>query len=193
MEITGKQLGKKFGKHWVFRRIDVEISKGQAVAVTGSNGSGKSTLLKILSGFLTPSEGSIEHDGKKVTAEYDNQACFTAPYIELPEEMTLDELLRFHSSFRNKALSNEDIAKNASLPLNKRILEFSTGMKQRVQLSTAFYFENSALFMDEPTSNLDSEGFEWWKSSLACTSNLPVVIASNTAAEIKLCARIISL
>lgn len=193
MDITGKQLGKKFGKHWVFRNVDVQVSQDSTVAITGSNGSGKSTLLKILSGFLTPSEGIIEHDSVRLGSEDHNQLSFTAPYIELPEEMNFDEFLRFHSSFRSKLLSNEEIAKSSTLPLNKRIGEFSTGMKQRVQLSSAFYFENNALFMDEPTSNLDSEGFAWWKDSVENTSNYPIILASNMDAEINTCKSTISL
>lgn len=193
MEITGKNLGKKFGRNWAFRNMDVHIYKDSSVAITGSNGSGKSTLLKILSGFLTPSEGEVNHNGIKLGAEDHSLLNFTAPYIELPEEMTFDEFLQFHSTFRCKLHSNDEIAKDASLPLHKRIGEFSTGMKQRVQLSTAFHFKNSALLMDEPTSNLDSQGFEWWKDSLACTPNFPVVLASNLEAEISVCDHIISL
>ncbi len=193
MTISGHHLGKKYGKNWVFRDLDIHISPKKAVAIIGSNGSGKSTLLKILSGYLTPSEGILHHNGELIDIDHLNSISYTAPYVEIPEEMDFNEFLDFHSKFRQKMHSNETISKKSNLPLNKRIMDFSTGMRQRVQLSTAFYFENVAFFMDEPTSNLDSEGFEWWKSEIALKENFPVILASNQKAEIEFCKSTISL
>jgi ABC-type multidrug transport system ATPase subunit len=186
MEINGESLGKKFGKNWVFRNLNISIKKDDFIALKGPNGSGKSTLLQILSGYLSPSEGSVEYDGRPLDTDNFKRINFTGPYIELPEEMTFDEFLMFHSTFRKKNLTNQEIADKAQLPLDKRILEFSTGMKQRVQLSTAFYFENEVIFMDEPTANLDEQGFEWWKEEMKSKIDVPIVLASNQQKELDL-------
>ncbi len=194
MQISGQNLGKKFGKNWVFRSLNVDINPGDFVALTGPNGSGKSTLLQILSGYLSPSEGALFHDGKTPDPDDFKLIGFTSPYVEFPEEMTLTEFLRFHSTFRKQLFSNEEIGKKSQLPLNKRISDFSTGMKQRVQLCTAFYFENEAVFMDEPTSNLDEQGFEWWKNELLKRDqNIPLILASNQRREIELSNTVVSL
>ncbi len=193
MTITTEKVGKRFGKHWLFRDIDLTIQSGESLAITGRNGSGKSTLLRILSGYLSPSEGKVYHNEKEVNADTFHQFCFVAPYVEVPEEMNFREFLGFHSTFRKPTLGIEEISSKSGLPLNKPISDFSTGMKQRVQLCTAFYFENQAIFMDEPTSNLDEQGFEWWEAETQALIDVPIILASNQKKEVTLCRKKITL
>lgn len=186
MTIKGEKLGKRFGRNWIFRDVNINVSSGDSLAITGSNGSGKSTLLKILSGFLSPSEGIIQHNGRPLEVDTLSKINFSAPYVEIPEEMTFAEFLDFHGTFYKKSISNNVISERSSLPLNRLIADFSTGMKQRVQLSMSFYFEYNFIFMDEPTSNLDLDGFSWWKAEIE-KIKCPLVIASNSDREIKMC------
>lgn len=192
MKISAHDLGKKFGKNWIFRHLDFEINSGSHFALTGKNGSGKSTLLQLLSGFSTPSQGTIQHDG--LALDMDKQSSvLIGPYTEIIEEFTLREFLAFHSQFKNSTSSFEEMADSASLPLDKFIGDFSTGMKQRVKLITVFFFENDAVFMDEPTSNLDSEGFDWWTDQIQKLQNTTVLIASNQKNEISQCGESLNL
>jgi ABC-type multidrug transport system ATPase subunit len=195
MQITikGEDVGKKFGKNWIFRHLDFEIKKGETTAIVGKNGAGKSTLLQIIAGFLTPSSGFITIDG--LTTD-DSKASINliGPYTELIEEFTLRELLSFHSQFKKPSCSFEEMAESASLNLHKPILDFSTGMKQRAKLLTCFFFEDDILFMDEPTSNLDEEGLNWWMSSIEkLKTERLILIASNQKEEIGICNKIIQL
>ncbi|MEQ9466354.1 MAG: ATP-binding cassette domain-containing protein [Ekhidna sp.] len=192
MKITGKHIGKKFRKNWIFRDLNFEFSSGETVAITGKNGAGKSTLIQIIAGYLTPSEGEILIDGKPID-DPSPQTTFVGPYTEIIEEFTLGEFLKFHSKFKTPACTIEEMAQSASLPLNKVIGEFSTGMKQRARLITAFFFENDLIFLDEPTSNLDAEGFDWWKSQLERFDKRLVFIASNDPGEINVCSKQLSL
>ncbi|MEM0942111.1 MAG: ATP-binding cassette domain-containing protein [Bacteroidota bacterium] len=191
MNIKAQDIGKKFGRNWIFRNLDFEIKSGEKVAITGKNGSGKSTLLQILSGYLTPSKGSIFYN-ENDTSEGVN-AIFIGPYIEIIEEFTLIELLRFHSKFKEPLIPLEEMAKRASIPLGKRIDDFSTGMKQRAKLIIAFFFESELIFMDEPTSNLDAEGYDWWKKEINLTSGKTTIIASNQENEIAISSHLINL
>ena len=193
MVISAEKIGKRFSKHWIFRDVNLHIKSGESWAITGSNGSGKSTLLKILSGFMSPSEGKISHDGQPLQVDHFQPYSFVAPYLELPEEFTFKEFLDFHSTFRKKSTSDEKISEYSSLPLTKRIADFSTGMKLRAQLCTAFYFENQAIFMDEPTANLDEEGFLWWKNEIFQRKNITLLLASNSKDEIEVCNQMVSL
>lgn len=172
--------------NWIFRNLSFEIPEGTTYALTGKNGSGKSTLLQILSGFLTPSEGEVLYHNEVIDIEKTNFALI-GPYTEIIEEFSLKEFLVFHSHFKKALIPIEEMAMRASLPLDKPILEFSTGMKQRSKLITAFFFENDMLFLDEPTSNLDEEGFEWWKKELLGLKGKTILIASNQNDEIVLC------
>lgn len=183
MIIAGKDIGKKFGRNWIFRNQNFEIKSEDVTIITGKNGAGKSTLLQIIAGYLTPSHGSILVDGIKVD-EQRHETAFIGPYTELIEEFTLEEFLNFHQQFRTPVCSVEEMADSASIPLNKVIQDFSTGMKQRAKLITAFFYENDAIFMDEPTSNLDVEGFHWWENQLDKLKNPIIIIASNDKNEI---------
>ena len=192
MILTGKDIGKKFGKTWIFRHLDFELQSGEKVAITGKNGAGKSTLLQIMSGYLSPGQGYILLDGKKAD-EQKHHTNFTGPYTEVIEEFTLEEFLKFHQQFKNPLCSIDEMADSASLPLKKVIADFSTGMKQRTRLITAFFFENDLIFMDEPTSNLDDEGFNWWQAQFRKIDSALVVVASNDLREIKSCPKQLSL
>jgi len=185
MKIAGEDIGKKYGRNWIFRKLSLEIESGSKVAIVGKNGAGKSTLLQLLAGYLTPSEGQILHNDQKIEIEK-LDGVLLGPYTEIIEEMTLKEFLQFHSVFKQAKISHQEMAARASLPLDKVIMDFSTGMKQRVKLITAFYFESSVIFMDEPTANLDQEGTDWWAQELKVVKQT-VIVASNDSYEIENC------
>ncbi len=192
MIIRGEDIGKKFGRTWIFRHQNFEINSAESTVIKGKNGAGKSTLLQIIAGYLTPSQGTIYLDGEKID-EQKHKSSFIGPYTEIIEEFTLAEFLNFHSEFKHPLCSIGEMADSASLPLEKRIADFSTGMKQRAKLLTAFFYENDSLFMDEPTSNLDEEGFTWWKSQLDKLDQQLLLIASNDRKEIDCCAKQLNL
>ena len=111
MKIQLTSVGKKFNRDWIFKNITTTLSSKSSYAITGPNGSGKSTLLKIISGFMLPTEGEIGYykDNIGINVEDFYQFIdFSAPYVELIEEMTLKEFLRFHFSFK-KLGDNVDI------------------------------------------------------------------------------------
>ena len=102
MKIELLGISKRFNYEWIFRDLSYSFEPSNSYAITGQNGSGKSTLLKIISGQLSPSEGSISYlDQKKITIEnIYTEVAFTAPYIELVDDFSLFEYLRFHFSFK---------------------------------------------------------------------------------------------
>lgn len=188
MNIKINDVGKKYNRQWIFRHLSADISTGDVVAITGHNGSGKSTLIQILSSFITPSEGSISyapHSGTDIQTNF----AFVSPYQNLIEEFTLHEHLAFHSKFKRPLISEDEIMHNSGLLGNgsKLIKEFSSGMKQRLRLSLAFFYESKAIFLDEPTSNLDQKGVDWYQELIAAHSpGNTIIIASNQAFEYEL-------
>lgn len=192
MIIEGEDIGKKYGRNWIFRHQNFALESGETVAITGKNGAGKSTILQIIAGYLTPTQGEIKIDGIKID-DQKHQSVFVGPYTEVIEEFTLTEFLTFHKQFKSPLCSIEEMADSASLPLDKVIGDFSTGMKQRTKLITAFFFKNDVIYMDEPTSNLDDEGFDWWKNQLKKHEEPLIVIASNDQREIKCCSNQLNL
>ena len=190
LSIVAQDIGKRYGRNWVFRHLNFELEKGSKTAISGKNGSGKSTLLQIISGYLSPSKGSI-HFTPKPPEETD--ITLIGPYTELIEEFTLKEFLAFHAKFRQPGIDFHEMADRASLPMNKRIADYSTGMKQRTKLITAFFFENDLILLDEPTANLDEEGFDWWKTEISIKSTETIIIATNQSNEKDICPNAIDL
>jgi ABC-type multidrug transport system ATPase subunit len=196
--ITLDKVGKKYAGQWVFRAISDNFSASEKIAVTGFNGSGKSTLLQLLSAFQTPTEGSItfESGGSRISPDqwYKYISC-GAPYLDLPEDLTLRENVSFFSSFKpiQQSLSPEQFADIAELShaLDKPLKHFSSGMKQRVRLSLAILADVPALLLDEPLSNLDRKGILWYSDMIHryAESKLVIVCSNNQEEEISFCSR----
>ena len=161
-------LGKDFGEKKIFRDIGFHLHNGQSLAITGPNGSGKTTLIKILCGLIRPSAGSLKYrrDSREMGADQIFPAIgLVGPYLELYEELTARENIRFFIRMRNLHNMDDKIADLLTrFHLNGReedmVRTYSSGMRQRLKYITAVMHEPDVLFLDEPTSNLDSQGIE---------------------------------
>jgi len=170
MKLVAKDLGKKFINQRIFKGLNLTLLLNDHLAIIGSNGSGKSTLLKCLMGYSLASEGKVvvyDTAGKEFIDFHDFIAVAT-PYSGLIEELTIEEQIVFQADFKSfkKGLSTSDILDSMTLNehRSKQIKMLSSGMKQRVKLVLAILSNASFVFLDEPTSNLDSNGVDWFKS-----------------------------
>ena len=192
ISIITNNLGKRFTREWIFRNFTFEFKPGKITAITGPNGSGKSTLIQVLSAYTPPSFGSIKFvasDEKEISHdEIFRNISIAAPYMDLIDEYTLIEQLRFHFALRKirGSQSIEELihAMYLEKSANKAIGNFSSGMKQRVKLALAFYSESDIILLDEPGTNLDQEAFNWYLGELRkLPRETSVIIASNNPAE----------
>lgn len=169
----------------------MDLQHGQSYAITGANGSGKSTLLKVIAGILTPNTGDVKCKvGEKSLAPEDlyKHITYCAPYQELPEELTLAELLSFHQSLRELTIPAKQIIDILQIEPDKEIRNYSSGMKQRVKLALAFYTKTEAIFLDEPTNTLDEHWSNWYFTEVQhCAKDKLLVISSNHAPEYNFC------
>jgi len=195
MQIILENLGRRFNRDWIFRNINYTFSQPESYAVLGANGSGKSTLLQILNGSLSPSSGNISffYQQKKLEVEQVYQhISLAAPYLELIEDFSLSEVIDFHFQFK-KYLNGADRNKIIELlqmenSKNKLIRYFSSGMKQRVKLALAFCADTPLLMLDEPTSNLDTQGIDWYLKLIEeFAANRLTIICSNQEHEYSFC------
>ena len=197
MDISLQNAGKKYGKHWIFKDINVEIVKGDKIAILGANGSGKSTLLKCIASHTSMSSGEViwKNEISKLIPETEifNHYTLIAPALELIEELTLKDFLKLHFSFKKK-LGISEIKEAVTIvqlekSYHKSIKYFSSGMKQRIKLLMAFFTQNDVLLLDEPTSNLDAAGEEWYLELVDKTkhANRLFIICSNQEKEYTFC------
>jgi len=195
MKITLENIGRRFNRDWIFRGITCTFVSSKIYAILGPNGSGKSTLLQVLNGSLSPSAGKLNYFYKDKPVEVEDvyqYLSLAAPYLELIEEFTLDEMIDFHFKFNSY---KEGINKNELIDIlalsgskNKMIRYFSSGMKQRLKLALAFCSDTQMLMLDEPTSNLDTQGVDWYLSLVQkFAENRLTVICSNQLHEYSFC------
>ena len=201
MKIIAQQVNKKFRQEYIIRDFSFQINANDKIAIIGQNGSGKSTLLKMLAQYSFPTKGSIEYfdlQNQQITKDQAFQfVSFVAPYVEIIEEFTLNELVNF---FQKVKYTSEDITLSKfenyielSPSKDKLIKNYSSGMRQKVKLGAAMLSNKPLLFLDEPTSNLDQSAKKWFSKNIQTLGNKIIVIASNETSEIDLCKSIIDI
>jgi ABC-type multidrug transport system ATPase subunit len=190
--ITTEGLGKRFNREWIFRNLETTFAPGAIYAVTGPNGSGKSTLLQVLWGQMPPSKGVVSYTRGGISLPAEDlfrHVAIATPYMDLIDEFTLEELLRFHFSLKQprESLRPDDMLERMYLtPSRKKIIgNFSSGMRQRVKLALAFFTQADLVFLDEPGTNLDDRAFAWYQGELRqlLAARCTVFVASNEPAE----------
>ena len=199
LQIELDHVGKQFRHRWVFQDLTTTIHPGERIAITGSNGAGKSTLLKIASGLLTPSAGKVRFTlGGNPLEDVPKHLNFTAPYLDLIQEFSANELIGFHMSHR-PLLPGWDAGRFLEAchlygERNKIIRHYSTGMQQRLRIALAVLTSSELVSLDEPTSNLDEHYKQWYQELLETyLGDRTLIIASNERFDYRICGRKIEL
>lgn len=143
------------------QNINFEVGKGEILGFLGPSGSGKSTLQKILIGLITSYKGSVLVNGvesKKHSNKFYENIGVDFEFPSLYEKLTAIENLKYFGSlYSKKLLSIDELLKSVGLEneANKKISEYSKGMKSRLNFIKALLHNPDILFLDEPTSGLD--------------------------------------
>jgi ABC-2 type transport system ATP-binding protein len=147
------------------KKINLNVKKGEILAMLGPNGAGKTTLISIICGIVTPSSGTVTVDGFDIIKDYRE----TRSRIGMvPQELNLES---FETVFDTVSYSRglygkppkpehiEKILKDLSLwdKKDQRLKQLSGGMKRRVLIAKALSHEPKILFLDEPTAGVDVE------------------------------------
>jgi ABC-type multidrug transport system ATPase subunit len=192
MKIVTHNLSKRFNREWIFKNFSFEFNPIKTYAILGPNGSGKSTLLQILWGQMLPSEGAISYSTNENSpipaSDVFKSIAIATPYMDLIDEFTLEEMVKFHFGFkmiREGKSVVEVIEKMGLLHARKKMISnFSSGMRQRLKLGLAFQTQAQALFLDEPTTNLDKKAIDWyWENLTPLLGKGLTIIASNQEGE----------
>ncbi|MCI2870002.1 amino acid ABC transporter ATP-binding protein [Staphylococcus hominis] len=169
--IKVQNLNKSFNKNVVLKDINLEVNKGEVVAIIGPSGSGKSTLLRCMNLLETPSNGKVIFEGKELTHKNINlnelrqkmgmvfQNFNLFPHKTVIENVILAPKLLKKVDLKKLEIEGKALLKKVGLEekANAYPSQLSGGQKQRVAIARALAMHPDVILFDEPTSALDPE------------------------------------
>ena len=163
--IRRDEVTRRYGQLTAVDRVSFEVGQNEIVGFVGPNGAGKSTVLKMLSTYIYPTAGRITVDGLDVrehALEVRRRLGYLSGDTPLYQHMRVDEFVRFVGQARG--LRGDDLEREhgrtvdlcgISSVLSQRVVECSTGFRQRIGLATALIHDPAILLLDEPTHGFD--------------------------------------
>jgi ABC-type multidrug transport system ATPase subunit len=171
--------------------VDLELPRGQLVALVGGNGAGKTTLLKLIAGHTRPDSGSVTvlgGDPARAGRDMRRVLASVSQTPALDPEMTVGETLRFFAIlYELPAARLESVVANAARRfgletiLSRRVNACSGGMQQRLHLAATMLHAPTLMLLDEPTNNLDAggRGFLWGLLREKASAGVAVLLSTH--------------
>lgn len=190
-------FGKEISKFSALNGLNLNVGKGQIYGFLGPNGAGKTTTIKCIVGILEADSGNIIIDGRNIEENrlfFKNKIGFLPEQVGLYGRLTAKESLQFYGGFYNLNYDLIEERGNALLTKlglekdsNRRVSEFSLGMKKRLALCVALLNEPEILVMDEPTSGLDPRGVKALRIVLKDLNRkgLTIILSSHVLTEVQ--------
>ena len=190
-----ENLNTSYGKNLVLKDINLEIKEGSIFGLIGPNGAGKSTLMKSILGLVEKDSGKITLYGKEINERNQKEtnknlgSLIEAPsfYDHLTAYDNLDlicDMKNINKDKIDKTLRDVGLIKSK----DKKVREFSLGMKQRMGIAIALIGNPKFLILDEPINGLDPYGIEEMRDlfkSIVKNSNTSILISSHILDEIE--------
>lgn len=162
-----ENLSKKIKGRYVVNNLSIKIKQGDIYGFLGPNGAGKTTTLKMILGFLRPTKGNI-YFYDKTMEHYKNQSLrFIGAMIETPtfyENLTGRKNLQIIAELYGKKAKErvDEVLEIVEMKeaADKKVKEYSLGMKQRLGIARAFLNDPDIIILDEPTNGLDPYGMK---------------------------------
>lgn len=188
------ELTKTYKNYKAVNKVNINVKKGDIYGFIGQNGAGKSTMLRVVTGFGFPDSGKIEIFGADTAKKLNDAQKRMGAIIEQPAlflNMTAEQNLEVHRL--QKGIPGKqcitDTLKLVELENtgNKKVKNFSLGMKQRLGLAVALLGDPEFLILDEPTNGLDPIGIVELREliqKLNREKNLTVLISSHILSEL---------
>lgn len=181
--IETRHLTKIFDDKKAISDITVDIKKGDIYALIGQNGAGKTTFMKLITGFLSPTTGKIERETKRIGVLIENPGLLLGM-------SGLDNL-----KAKSLAEGNYDVNKLKNILSlvglegvgNKKVKNYSLGMKQRLGVALSLVANPDLLVLDEPTNGLDPQGIAEFRNLLLKINNefgVTIIISSHILEEL---------
>ena len=152
-----QNLSKNYGKKQALTDVNLEITAGKIVGLLGRNGSGKTTLIKLINNLLTPTEGEVLVDGKKLGVESKKVISYLPERTYFSRNMSVKKVLDFFADFyadfdKKRA---QKLLKDLDLDENQKISAMSKGMQEKMQLVLVMSRKAKLYILDEPLGGVD--------------------------------------
>ncbi len=194
---------KRYGEIVALQIDRLEVPTGQLVGLIGPNGAGKSTLIRVLCGLARPTSATtitvLGHDPRRARGDFKQRIGLVLDSSQLYGQLTADENLQFYGRLYGRRLSPADRADVLDLVgLADRarglVADYSTGMRQRLNIARAVSVGADLLLLDEPTSGLDPDATQSIYALLADlrSRGLTIMVSSHNMNEVDaLCDRVL--
>ena len=206
--VKAKCLTKKFGSFFADNCVDLELKKGEILGLLGANGAGKTTLIKMLLGLYPIDDGELYLLGKKIKSyedriELKSKIGYVSQKFSLYKDLTIKENLEYFAKMHSLTLkkTKEKIEEYSKMfGFEKYLDEFPKnvplGINQRFSLAAALLHEPVVLFLDEPTSGVDTIARSiFWKllKKLKENMGISILITTHYMSEAEYCDRVVVL
>jgi ABC-type multidrug transport system ATPase subunit len=162
-----RQLGKRYGKRWAVKNLNLEVCRSDVFGFLGPNGAGKSTTIRMILSLIKPTEGTAEIFGYSLESDRSEALRRVGGIVEKPD------FYQYLSAYKNLeiigALSGGVKRNRISEVLDlvglndratERVKTFSHGMKQRLGIAQSLISDPELVILDEPTNGLDPQGMK---------------------------------
>ena len=195
--IEVRQLTKRYAGRTAVDAISFDVSKGEIVGFLGPNGAGKSTTLRMLTCFLSASEGSAKVAGYDIyedSIQVRRRVGYMPENVPLYHDMRVVEYLRFRARIKGLGFRETRRAVNEAMDIcslagveRKMIATLSKGYKQRVGLADALVNKPDLLILDEPTNGLDPQGTREVRTLIGSLADegATVLVSSHLLSEVE--------
>jgi ABC-2 type transport system ATP-binding protein len=203
--IKVQRLSRRYQDLLAVDDVSFQIQQGEVVGLLGHNGAGKTTVMKMLTGFLAPSDGSIEIDSHLLpqdSLQLQSKLGYLPEVLPVYPEMSVIDFLEFIARMRN--IPEDLIAKSVIQAIEEtdlnakalaKISTLSRGYKQRVGVASAIIHKPKVLILDEPTNGLDPEQTHHMRDLIQRLSkNSTVILSTHIMQEVEaICSRVLIL
>ncbi|GIP60718.1 ABC transporter ATP-binding protein [Paenibacillus sp. FSL W8-0186] len=192
--VASTSLSKRYGKVYCVKDVNLSVCEGEIYGFLGPNGAGKSTTLKMILGLVQPTDGQVTVFGKELAAHRRLILSQIGSLIESPSyygHLSGLENMRVVQKLRNVPDRNVSEALNIvrlTQQKDKKVAQYSLGMKQRLGIAMALLAFPKLLILDEPTNGLDPAGIGEIRElikSLPQRYGMTVLLSSHLLAEIE--------
>jgi ABC-type multidrug transport system ATPase subunit len=193
-----RQLGKRFGKRWAVKNLNLEVHRGDVFGFLGPNGAGKSTTIRMILSLIRPTTGETELFGYSLKSRRSDALRRVGGIVEKPDfylylsaYMNLEIIGALSGGVERKRILEVLDLVGLSSRAADRVKTYSHGMKQRLGIAQALLSDPELVILDEPTNGLDPQGMKEVRDLIVHLSRdqkKTIILSSHLLNEIELVA-----